>query len=83
MPSKYTDKSLQEFHRTIGLNVKRLREAKGKTQLQLSNLMGYKSVSVISKAEAGTENKYFGIDHLYKISQALDVDICQFFSKAQ
>jgi transcriptional regulator with XRE-family HTH domain len=79
MPSKYTDESLHAFHRTIGLNVKMVREKKGMTQLQLSNLLGYRSVSVVSKAEAGTEGKYFGIDHLYKISQALDVDICQFF----
>ncbi|TDA62371.1 XRE family transcriptional regulator [Sulfuricurvum sp. IAE1] len=76
MPSKYTDDSLEEFHRRIGLNVKLAREQKGITQLELSNMLGYKSVSVVSKAELCIERKYFGIDHLYQIAKVLDIDIC-------
>lgn len=76
MPSKYTDDSLKEFHRCIGLNVKQAREQKGITQLELSNMLGYKSVSVVSKAELCIEGKYFGLDHLYQIAKVLDIDIC-------
>jgi transcriptional regulator with XRE-family HTH domain len=77
MPSKYTDEALDEFHRLVGMNVKKAREAKGLTQLQLSNRLGYKSLSVVSKAEKCIEGKYFGIDHLYMIAKELDLDICE------
>lgn len=76
MPSKYTDKSIEEFHRRIGFNVKCAREQQGITQLQLSNMLGYKSVSVVSKAELCIEGKFFGIDHLYQIAKVMDIDIC-------
>ncbi|HHH37042.1 MAG TPA: XRE family transcriptional regulator [Epsilonproteobacteria bacterium] len=70
------DEGLEDFHRLIGSNVKKAREAKGMTQLQLSNKLGYKSVSVVSKAEKCIEGKYFNLDHLYKISKELEIDIC-------
>lgn len=80
MPLKYTDEALEEFHRLIGMNVKKAREAKGITQLQLLNRLGYKSVSVVSKAEKCIEGKYFGIDHLFLISKELEINICDLIS---
>lgn len=77
MPHKYTTKALEAFHKQIGLNVKTARESKGITQLELSIRLGYKSLSVISKAERCIEGKYFSIDHLYQIAKELDLDICE------
>ena len=77
MPKTYTDSSLLSFYKQIGLNVKKAREEKGITQLNLSNRLGYKSISVISKAELCIENKHFNLDHLYRISKELEVDLCE------
>ena len=77
MPLKYTSKALESFHKQIGYNVKKAREAKGITQLELSQRLGYKSQSVISKAEKCIEGKHFGIDHLFVIANELEVDICE------
>ena len=69
----------QNFHKLIGANVSRLRKEKGLSQLELSLEMGYKSVSVVSGAEIYYNNIHFNIEQLLKISQILDVDICEFF----
>ena len=69
----------QNFHKLIGANVSRLRREKGFSQLELSLEMGYKSVSVVSGAEIYYNNIHFNIEQLLKISQILDVDICEFF----
>lgn len=77
MPKTNTDSSLLSFYKKIGLNVKKAREEKGITQLDLSNSLGYKSVSVISKAELCIENKHFNLEHLYKISHELEIELCE------
>ncbi len=77
MPKKITDPSLASFYKQIGLNVKQAREERGISQLELSNRLGYKSVSVISKAETCIENKHFSLDHLFRISKELDVELCE------
>jgi transcriptional regulator with XRE-family HTH domain len=73
------DISTEKFYKLIGGNVARLRKEKGLSQLDLSLQMGYKSISVISSAEIYYKNKHFNLEHLLKISQILDVDICDFF----
>jgi len=70
---------IDEVYKKIGINVKKLRQKKGITQLQLSLEMGNKSVSLVSAAEVFTSRKHFNIEHLYKISKILDVDIGEFF----
>jgi transcriptional regulator with XRE-family HTH domain len=72
--------STDDFYRIIGKNVARLRKEKGLSQLDLSLQMGYKSVSVISGAEIYYNSKHFNLEHLLKIAQVLDVDICEFFT---
>lgn len=71
-----TDSSLLEFYKQIGLNVKKVREEKGISQLELSQRLGYKSVSVVSKAEICIDNKHFNLEHLYRISQEFEVSLC-------
>jgi transcriptional regulator with XRE-family HTH domain len=77
MPQKYSDENLNNFYIQIGKNVKKAREEQKISQLELSNRLGYKSVSVISKAELCIENRHFTLDHLYRISKELNIDIFQ------
>lgn len=69
----------QQLYKLIGNNVARFRKEKGFSQLDLSLAMGYKSVSVVSGAEICYNSKHFNLEHLLKISQILEVDICDFF----
>ena len=71
--------NVDEFHRKIGLNVKRLREKKGLSQLSLSHAIGHKSVSVISNGEIYNNQYKFNLEHLGKIAYILEVDISEFF----
>ena len=57
----------------------RIRKKKGLSQLDISLAIGYKSVSLVSGAESGYKNIHFNIEHLYRISKALSVDISEFF----
>ena len=63
----------------VGKNVKKLREEKGLTQLELSHLIGHKSVSIVSLAEIYHKKQHFNISHLAKIAKVLDINICKFF----
>ena len=73
------DNEVSNLYKHIGMRVKKARELKGMTQLSLSIEMGYKSVSLVSAAELYTNDKHFNIEHLYKISKILDVEMVYFF----
>ncbi|QOY54309.1 helix-turn-helix transcriptional regulator [Candidatus Sulfurimonas marisnigri] len=70
---------IDTLYRTIGTNVMCLRKAKGMSQLELALAIGLKSVGLVSVAEIYHNKKHFNIEHLYKISIALDVKISDFF----
>ncbi len=70
---------IQKIYKTIGKKVKRIREKKGISQLQLAMAIGHKSVGVISNCELCLQNKHFNIEHLVKIADVLDVNIKDFF----
>jgi len=59
----------------------RIRKERGMTQLDLALAIGLKSVGLISVAEIYHDKKYFNIEHLYKISHALGVNITEFFTE--
>ncbi len=71
--------SSEEFYKRIGKNVAKFRKEKGLSQLELSLEMNYKSISIVSSAEIYYKGKHFNLEHLLKISQILEVDICDFF----
>lgn len=75
MNNKFTQKEIDGFYTNIGKNVKKFREEKNMTQLELSYAMGYKSVSLVSAAELYSNKKHFNLEHLYKVSKILDIDI--------
>ena len=66
-------------HKKIGENVKKIRKEKGLSQLDLAHLIGHKSVSIISLAEIYHKKQHFNINHLVKISEVLNIDICELF----
>ncbi|MFA6188343.1 MAG: helix-turn-helix transcriptional regulator [Sulfuricurvum sp.] len=70
--------SIEKLHNKIGENVKKYREAKGMTQLELSQAIGHSGTTIISLGEIG-KGKHFNIKQLHQISIALDVNICKLF----
>jgi len=71
---------MQDIYRQIGKNVKKIRQKKGISQLELSLAIGHKAVGTISMAEICLNNKHFNIEHLMKIADVLEVEVCEFFS---
>lgn len=76
-PAKMSEKYMQ-----IGRNVKRVRKEKNITQLELALAIGHKAVGTISMAEICINGKHFNIEHLVRIADVLEVDICTFFQEA-
>lgn len=74
-----TDKKMREIYKAIGQNVKDIRTEKGVSQLALSMAIGHKAVGTVSMAEVCLNNKHFNIEHLVKIAEVLEVDVCEFF----
>jgi len=73
-----SDKMLKIYKR-IGINVKNARKSKGISQLALSLAIGHKAVGTVSMAELCINRKHFNIEHLVKIADVLDIDLCEFF----
>ncbi|EAJ1253961.1 helix-turn-helix transcriptional regulator [Campylobacter peloridis] len=76
---EFNKNEINLFHKQIAQNVAKIRKEKGYSQLELSLAIGYKSVSLVSGAEAGYKNIHYNIEHLYKIAKILEVDIKEFF----
>ena len=73
------DSKIDDFYKLIGSNVKKFRNKKGLTQLQLSQALGHKSVGLVSQSELYLKKQHFNIKHLYQIAYILDVPITAFF----
>ena len=71
---------MQDIYRQIGKNVKLIRQKKGISQLELSLAIGHKAVGTVSMAEICLNNKHFNIEHLIKIADVLEVEVCEFFN---
>ena len=74
-----TNEKMEEIYKKIGQNVKRIRTSKNISQLALSLAIGHKAVGTICMAELCINKKHFNIEHLVKIADVLEVDICEFF----
>jgi len=69
---------INALYQKIGKNVKRIREEKNKSQLDLALSIGHASAGFVGKAEICIHQKHFNIEHLHKIAKVLDVDISEF-----
>ena len=74
---------IENAHNVIGTNVKKIRESKNISQLELSHKIGHKSVSIISCAEISHKKHHFNIEHLLRIAFVLEVDVCVFFENIE
>ncbi len=74
---KYSEKILD----TVSLNVKKYREQKGLSQMQLALEIGMSGGAYLGRAEIRKNNHHFNIKHLAKIAKVLDVDIKKFFQE--
>jgi len=74
-----SEEELENYYTIISANVKRIRLAKNKPQLDLVLEMGMKSTSFYSKCENAKDNHHFNIEHLIKISKILGVRVEVFF----
>jgi len=71
----YSEKILD----TVSSNVKKYREKRGYSQMQLALEIGMSSGAYLGRAELRKDNYHFNIRHLAKISKVLDVPISSFF----
>ena len=71
-----SQKEIQEFYSTISKNIKNFRMQKGLSQLELALEIGIKSVAFYSNCENCKYGKHFNLEHIYKISKALDMNFC-------
>jgi len=68
---------VERFYKKIGRNVAKYRKEAGLSRLELSLKMGYKSISIVSSAEIYYKGKHFNLEHLLKIADILNIDICK------
>jgi transcriptional regulator with XRE-family HTH domain len=73
------EEQMKTIYLRIGQNVKKIRQSKNISQLQLALAIGHKAVGTISVCELGTNGKHFNIEHLFKIADVLEVDVDDFF----
>ncbi len=76
---EFSEEQIANFYKLVGSNVKRIRIARGMSQLDLALALGLKSVGLISVAELYHNKRHFNLEHLYKIAAVLECDICEFF----
>ena len=76
------DKSkLEDFYKLIGKNVKRIRQEKNLSQLELAIKKKKKSTSFYSNCENYKNKEHFNLEHLFLISNTLNVDLSEFFKE--
>ena len=78
----FSEKELESFYKNIGSNVRKIRNEKGITQMQLALAINHNSVGHVAKAELYKYGKHFNLEQLYKISKVLQVDIAQFLKNS-
>lgn len=65
----------------VSTNVKKYREHKGLTQMQLALEIGLSGGAYLGRAEIRKNNHHFNIKQLAKISKVLNIDINKFFEE--
>lgn len=71
----------EDIYELVSKNIKYQRKKKKLTQAQLAEKAGYSHVS-IRKMESKKTKKYFSIDTISNIADALDIDIKELFKKS-
>ena len=66
-----------EFYKKVSQRVRNLRESNGISQLDLALEIGIKSVAFYSNCENNRYGKHFNLEHIYKISKALNIKMSE------
>ncbi len=69
------ENQIDDFYKKIGINVKKMRNKRDITQLQLSQALNHKSVGLVSQSELYLNKQHFNLKHLYQIAYILDCSI--------
>ena len=77
------ENEISQLHQNIGIVIKRLREEKKISQLDMALSIGIKSVAFYSNCENNKYNKHFNVEHLYKIVGILDLPLSSFFIEVE
>ena len=75
------EEEINNFYKIVSKNVKKYRNEKNLSQLELALTIGQKGNAFFNYAENNTRNKHFNLEHLYKIAKALDIPIAKFFEE--
>ena len=67
----------------VSANVKKYREEKGLTQIQLALEIGLTGGAYLGRAEIRKNNHHFNIKHIVKIAKVLDIDVCMLFQQTE
>jgi len=73
----------QEVLDIVSANVKKYRELKGFSQIELALEIGFSSGAYLGRAEIRKNNHHFNIVHIAKIAKVLDVPLVLFFEDSQ
>ncbi|ARJ55899.1 helix-turn-helix domain-containing protein [Campylobacter cuniculorum] len=79
--SNSTEKEILEFHKKLSAKIRKLREEKGISQLNLALDIGIKSVAFYSNCENNRYGKHFNLEHLYKICKSLNISFKELFDE--
>lgn len=79
IPNIITEEEIEKFFETISYNVKRLRNKKGFSQLEVALSIGQKSSGFYANTENYKYGKHFNLLHLLKLSKLFEEPIEEFF----
>ena len=76
---KIPKEEVEAFHKKVASNIQKIRKEKSISQHDLALSMGIESFAFYSNCENLKYGKHFNIEHVYKISRILEVEIEEFF----
>jgi len=79
LPEIATKEEINEFKQIVSDNVKRIRQEKKLSQLEVALSIGQKSSGFYANAENNSHDKHFNLVHLYKIAKLFEIDVVEFF----
>ena len=79
MYSDMMNYEIEEQYKLISKNIKRIRVLKNITQENMALSMGFTTATFYTNAENNRQGKHFNLEHIIKISKALDVPIVSLF----
>ena len=77
--SNSSKEEINNFYEIVSNNVKNYRLEKGFSQEKLALDIGVKSIAFYSNCESNRYQKHFNLEHLYKISKSLNINIEDLF----